>query len=334
VFDRRLLFNIENLSKSYSRNKLSLFSKDSESIEAIENINLKIYKSESLGIIGESGSGKSTLGRSIIRLIEPDSGSVLYDEREILNMPKKQFQNVRKKFQMIYQNPGQSLNPLQSVKGCIGEPLKVEEKLEGEQLASMLRELVHSVGLDEEHLKRFPHQLSGGQKQKVVIARALANNPTFIVADEPTSNLDSAAKKQILDLIIKIKNRLSITILLISHDISVISYATDRVAVMLNGRIVELGPTEDVIRNPLHPYTEHLINVVKNSESVATENTIAATDKKCGFISECSSMKTVCSTEIPGLVEVAEGRFVACYNHKKAVTSNEKISVPNFNVAI
>jgi oligopeptide/dipeptide ABC transporter ATP-binding protein len=334
VFDRRLLFNIENLSKSYSRNKLSLFSKDSESIEAIENINLKIYKSESLGIIGESGSGKSTLGRSIIRLIEPDSGSVLYDEREILNMPKKQFQNVRKKFQMIYQNPGQSLNPLQSVKGCIGEPLKVEEKLEGEQLASMLRELVHSVGLDEEHLKRFPHQLSGGQKQKVVIARALANNPTFIVADEPTSNLDSAAKKQILDLIIKIKNRLSITILLISHDISVISYATDRVAVMLNGRIVELGPTEDVIRNPLHPYTEHLINVVKNSESVATENTIAATDKKCGFISECSSMKTVCSTEIPGLVEVAEGRFVACYNHKKAVTSNEEISVPNFNVAI
>jgi oligopeptide/dipeptide ABC transporter ATP-binding protein len=334
VFDRRLLFNIENLSKSYSRNKLSLFSKDSESIEAIENINLKIYKSESLGIIGESGSGKSTLGRSIIRLIEPDSGSVLYDEREILNMPKKQFQNVRKKFQMIYQNPGQSLNPLQSVKGCIGEPLKVEEKLEGEQLASILRELVHSVGLDEEHLKRFPHQLSGGQKQKVVIARALANNPTFIVADEPTSNLDSAAKKQILDLIIKIKNRLSITILLISHDISVISYATDRVAVMLNGRIVELGPTEDVIRNPLHPYTEHLINVVKNSESVATENTIAATDKKCGFISECSSMKTVCSTEIPGLVEVAEGRFVACYNHKKAVTSNEEISVPNFNVAI
>ena len=334
MFDRRLLFNIENLSKSYSRNKLSLFSKDSESIEAIENINLKIYKSESLGIIGESGSGKSTLGRSIIRLIEPDSGSVLYDEREILNMPKKQFQNVRKKFQMIYQNPGQSLNPLQSVKGCIGEPLKVEEKLEGEQLASMLRELVHSVGLDEEHLKRFPHQLSGGQKQKVVIARALANNPTFIVADEPTSNLDSAAKKQILDLIIKIKNRLSITILLISHDISVISYATDRVAVMLDGRIVELGPTEDVIRNPLHPYTEHLINVVKNSESVATENTIAATDKKCGFISECSSMKTVCSTEIPGLVEVAEGRFVACYNHKKAVTSNEEISVPNFNVAI
>ena len=334
MFDRRLLFNIENLSKSYSRNKLSLFSKDSESIEAIENINLKIYKSESLGIIGESGSGKSTLGRSIIRLIEPDSGSVLYDEREILNMPKKQFQNVRKKFQMIYQNPGQSLNPLQSVKGCIGEPLKVEEKLEGEQLASMLRELVHSVGLDEEHLKRFPHQLSGGQKQKVVIARALANNPTFIVADEPTSNLDSAAKKQILDLIIKIKNRLSITILLISHDISVISYATDRVAVMLDGRIVELGPTEDVIRNPLHPYTEHLINVVKNSESVATENTIAATDKKCGFISECSSMKTVCSTEIPGLVEVAEGRFVACHNHKKAVTSNEEISVPNFNVAI
>lgn len=311
-----------------------MFSKDNEPIEAIENINLKIYKSESLGIIGESGSGKSTLGRSIIRLIEPDGGSVLYDEREILNMPKKQFQNIRKKFQMIYQNPGQSLNPLQSVKGCIGEPLKVEEKLEGEQLESMLKELVHSVGLEEDHLKRFPHQLSGGQKQKVVIARALANNPSFIVADEPTSNLDSAAKKQILDLLIKLKNRLSITILLISHDISVISYATDRTVVMLNGRMVELGPTEKVIRNPLHPYTQHLINIANNHESVTTENAVDTSIKKCGFIKECLSLKEECSTEIPGLIEVAEGRFVACHHHKKAVKSTEEISVPNFNVAI
>ena len=334
MFDRRLLFNIKNLSKSYSKNKLSLFSKDSEPIEAIDNINLKIYKSESLGIIGESGSGKSTLGRSIIRLIEPDSGSVLYDEREILDMPKKQFQNLRRKFQMIYQNPGQSLNPLQSVKGCIGEPLKVEEKLEGDQLESMLKELVHSVGLDEEHLKRFPHQLSGGQKQKVVIARALANNPTFIVADEPTSNLDNEAKKQILDLLIKLKNRLSITILLISHDISVISYATDRIAVMLNGHIVELGPTEDVVKDPLHPYTRHLVNMAKNNESDTSENAIDTTVKKCGFINECSSINETCSNEIPGLIEVAEGRFVACHNHKKAVTSTEEISVPNFNVAI
>ncbi len=307
---------------------------DNEPIEAIENINLKIYKSESLGIVGESGSGKSTLGRSIIRLIEPDGGSVLYDEREILNMPKKQFQNIRKKFQMIYQNPGQSLNPLQSVKGCISEPLKVEEKLEGEQLISMLKELVHSVGLEEDHLKRFPHQLSGGQKQKVVIARALANNPSFIVADEPTSNLDTAAKKQILDLLIKLKNRLSITILLISHDISAISYATDRIAVMLNGRIVELGPTEAVIRKPLHPYTQHLINMTNDNESVTTENAVDTSIKNCGFIKECSSFKEGCSNEIPGLIEVTEGRFVACHIHKKAVTSTEKISVPNFNVAI
>jgi len=334
VFDRRLLINIKNLSKSFSRNRLSLFSKDNEPIEAVENINLKIYKSESLGIVGESGSGKSTLGRSIIRLIEPDCGSVLYDEREILNMPKNQFQNICKKFQMIYQNPGQSLNPLQSVKGCISEPLKVEEKLEGEQLDSMLRELVHSVGLEEDHLKRFPHQLSGGEKQKVVIARALAGNPAFIVADEPTSNLDSAAKKQILDLLIKIKNRLSITILLISHDISVISYATDRTAVMLNGHIVELGPTEDVIRDPLHPYTQHLINMARYNESAEAENTVDSIGKNCGFIKECSSLNQACSNEIPGLTEVAEGRFVACHNHKKAVTSSEEISVPNFNVAI
>ncbi|MEJ2543971.1 MAG: ABC transporter ATP-binding protein [Calditrichaceae bacterium] len=334
MFDRRLLFNIKNLSKSYSKNKLSLFSRESEPIEAVDNINLKIYKSESLGIIGESGSGKSTLGRSIIRLIEPDKGSVSYDEREILDMPKKQFQNLRKKFQMIYQNPGQSLNPLQSVKACIGEPLKVEEKLEGEQLDSMLRELVHSVGLDEDHLKRFPHQLSGGQKQKVVIARALANNPSLIVADEPTSNLDSAAKKQILDLLIKLKNRLSITILLISHDISVISYATDRIAVMLNGHIVELGPTEDVTRNPLHPYTQHLINMAKNDESTADENVIDTTVRKCGFINKCASINETCSNEIPVLIEVTEGRFVACHNHKKAVTSTEEINIPNFNVAI
>jgi oligopeptide/dipeptide ABC transporter ATP-binding protein len=311
-----------------------LFSKDNDSIEAVENINLKIYKSESLGIVGESSSGKSTLGRSIIRLIEPDNGSVLYDDREILNMPKKQFQNIRKKFQMIYQNPGQSLNPLQSVKGCISEPLKVEEKLEGEQLESMLKELVHSVGLEEDHLKRFPHQLSGGQKQKVVIARALATNPTFIVADEPTSNLDSAGKKQILDLLIKIKNRLSITILLISHDISVISYATDRIAVMLNGRIVELGPTEDVIRDPWHPYTQHLINMAKNIESTEAENAVDLSTKKCGFIKECSSLNQACSNEIPGLVEVTEGRLVACHNHKKPVTSTQEISVSNFNVAI
>ncbi|MBN1406323.1 MAG: ABC transporter ATP-binding protein [Calditrichaceae bacterium] len=311
-----------------------MFSKDNEPIEAIDNINLNIYKSESLGIIGESGSGKSTLGRSIIRLIEPDSGSVLYDEREILDMPKKQFQNLRKKFQMIYQNPGQSLNPLQSVKGCIGEPLKVEEKLEGEQLDSMLRELAHSVGLDEEHLKRFPHQLSGGEKQKVVIARALANNPTFIVADEPTSNLDAGAKKQILDLLVKLKNRLSITILLISHDISVIRYATDRIAVMLNGCIVELGPTEDVVRNPQHPYTQYLINMAKNAELSSAENTINTTDKKCGFIKECSFINHACQNEIPGLVEVTEGWFVACHNHKKTITSTEEISVPNFNVAI
>ena len=334
MFDRRLLFNIENLSKSYSKNKLSLFSKDNDTIEAVENINLKIYKSESLGIVGESGSGKSTLGRCMIRLIEPDSGSVLYDEREILNLPKKQFQNMRKKFQMIYQNPEQSLNPLQSVKGCISEPLRVEEKLEGEQLASMLKELLHSVGLEEDHLKRFPHQLSGGQKQKVVIARALATNPTFIVADEPTSNLDAAAKKQILDLLIKIKNRLSITILMISHDISVIGYATDRIAVMLNGHIVELGPTKEVIHDPWHPYTQHLINLAKNNESAEAENVIDSTTNKCGFMKQCNSINEVCSNNIPGLVEAAEGRFVACHNYKKPVTSTQEYSVQNLNVAI
>lgn len=333
MFDRRLLFNIENLSKSYSK-KLSLFSKDNDSIEAVEDINLKIYKSESLGIVGETGSGKSTLGRCLIRLTEPDKGSISYDERDLINIPKKQFQNIRKKFQMIYQNPGQSLNPLQTVKSCISEPLKVEEKLEGEQLAGMLKELMHSVGLEEEHLKRFPHQLSGGQKQKVVIARALATNPTFIVADEPTSNLDTAAKKQILDLLIKIKNRLSITILLISHDISVIGYATDRLVVMLNGRIVEIGPTEEVIREPWHPYTQHLVNMAKNRELTGTENTIDSSGKKCGFIKECTSLNQSCSNEIPGLVEVTEGRFLACHNHKKTVTSTQGMSVPDFNVAI
>jgi oligopeptide/dipeptide ABC transporter ATP-binding protein len=339
VFDRRLLFNIENLSKSFSKNRLNLFSKDKDVVEAMDNINLKIYKSESLGIVGETGSGKSTLGRCMIRLIEPDTGAVYFDDRELLKLPKKQFRHLRKKFQMIYQSPGQSLNPLQTVKSCISEPLRVDEKLEDEQLESMLKELLHSVGLEEEHLKRFPHQLSGGQKQKVVIARALASNPVFIVADEPTSSLDSEAKKQILDLLIKIKNRLSITVLMISHDISVIGYATDRVAVMLNGRIVELGPTKEILNDPLHPYTKQLIRIARqnglsNNSKTTEEHPYSEKASACTYGDQCTVANQQCADIMPELIEVAEGRFVACHHQKSSEIPVKEYDISKLNVAI
>ena len=249
-----ILWKIENLKKIYEVK--SEFAK--KKVVAIDGVSFEIYKGETFGIIGESGSGKTTLGKTIIRLIEPTEGKIFFRNTDISEMKETHLRPLRKKFQIIFQDPYKSLNPrinaLRTVMEGMDEKLKMKEKREkAEYLLSL-------VGIKKERINNFPHQFSGGERQRIAIARALSTDPEFIVCDEPTSNLDLSIQAQILNLFLELREKLNLTYLFITHDIKVMKYISDRVGVMYKGKIVEIGKTEKVINSPSHPYTEKLIS--------------------------------------------------------------------------
>lgn len=257
-----LLF-VKNLAVRYPANrKTGILPGNQHSIQAVDGVDLEIHRGEVLGLVGESGSGKTTLGRAILRLVPASEGQVRFDGIDILSLDEKSFRPLRRRMQIIFQDPYNSLNPRMRAGQIIAEPLEVHRLLPAAQVPGKVEELLSRVGLDKEAASRYPHEFSGGQRQRIAIARALSLEPDFLVADEPVSALDVSIQAQILNLLLELQSSQNLTMLLISHDIAVVQRLADRIAVMYRGRIVEQAPTDRLLDAPNHPYTQRLLDSV------------------------------------------------------------------------
>jgi oligopeptide/dipeptide ABC transporter ATP-binding protein len=288
----------------------------------VDGVDLVVRERETLGLVGESGSGKSTLGRLLVRLVEPDAGSIRFDGADLLALEGAPLRRKRREFQIVFQDPYASLNPRMRVGTLVREPLDIHRigatKADRRQAAARLLE---EVGLDPRTMDRFPHEFSGGQRQRIGIARAIACGPRFVVADEPVSALDASIQAQILNLLVDLRERHGLALLFIAHDLRVVRFVAERVAVMYLGRIVEQGPTSEVYAQPLHPYTRALLDAIPRRRPQDAPARVLAGEPPspvnppsgCRFRSRCPVAEAVCAREDPALREVAPGRHVACH---------------------
>ena len=319
------MIEIKNLRK-YFPIKGGFFNKNYGEVKAVENVNFKIPEGEILGLVGESGSGKTTLGRTIIRLIEPSAGEILYNNKNIIDYSENEMRKLRKDFQIIFQDPFASLDPRKKIFDIISQGLKIHTNLNKQEIYEKVLTIIKDVGLQEEHLNRYPHEFSGGQRQRIGIARSLVLDPKFIIADEPVSALDVTIQAQILNLILELKEKYSLTILFISHDLSVINQIADRVMVMYLGHIVEVASTKNLFSNPKHPYTKSLIETApqifrKNKNKILLKGDIPSPinpPSGCVFRTRCPNPSHECKEgkiEM-GLIEVAPDHWVdqCCVN--------------------
>ena len=315
------LLEVRNLKKYYSV-KSGCLNKDRRSVKAVDGINLSVKQGEILGIVGESGCGKSTFGRSILRLIEPTSGEVIFEGTNICGLKKEEMRLKRREMQIVFQDPGASLNPRLTVGEIIGEPLEVFHICEGKEKEERIYKLMDLVGINRAYINRFPHEFSGGQRQRLGIARALAVNPKLIICDEPVSALDVSIRAQVLNLMKELKDKLNLTYIFISHDLSVVHHICDRVAVMYLGRVVEIADKKQIYENPVHPYTKALLSAIPMPDpEVKRERIILQGDvpnpadppSGCHFHKRCPYAKKECSETVPPFVTVEPGHQVLCW---------------------
>ncbi|ACB07679.1 ABC transporter ATP-binding protein [Candidatus Korarchaeum cryptofilum] len=293
-------------------------------IKAVDGVSMDIGKGETFGLVGETGSGKTTLGRVVLKLIEPTSGRIFFDGRDITELRGKELLPLRREMQIVFQDPYKALHPKKKVKDIVGEPLIIHEGLRGKEVEERVSEMLKLVGLNPEHMHRYPHEFSGGQRQRIVIARALILRPKFIVLDEPTSALDVSVQAKILNLLSDLKEKFGLTYLLISHNLAVVRHFSNRVGVMYLGKLVEVAPTEELFENPRHPYTIGLISsipvpdpkLVKSRRKLLLLGEIPSPmnpPSGCRFHTRCPYAKEVCRTEEPKIEEISEGHYVACH---------------------
>jgi len=306
--------------------KNNFFTGQASVVKAVDDVSLKIREGESLGLVGESGCGKSTLGRTILNLIPATEGKVFYRDENLLEISNKKMHEMRRKLQLIFQDPYSSLNPRMTIRESIEAPLKVyhvNKRIMKDKVSSMMQD----VGLNEKYLDRFPHEFSGGQRQRIMIARALILEPEFVVCDEPVSALDVSVRAQVLNLMRDLQIRKNLTYLFISHDLSVVQYISDRIAVMYLGEIIELAETEEIFRNPLHPYTEALISAIPVPDVDSGRSRIHLQGDVpdvynmpagCKFHTRCPYCIERCRSEKPLLREISDGHFAACHKYDQA----------------
>lgn len=319
------LLEVRALKKYYPAEK-GFWRRKQGDIRAVDGVDLKCGIGETIGLAGESGCGKTTLGRCIMRTIEPTAGEILFgkDKINLSPMSHRELRPYRQRMQMVFQDPNSSLNPRMTVTDIVGEPLRVNQIAHGSELEDRVRLLLEDVGIDSGEMQRYPHAFSGGQRQRIGIARALALQPELIIADEPVSALDVSVQSQILNLLSSLKDRLSLSYIFITHDLSVLQHISDKVAIMYLGRIVEFGPSEQIYNNPLHPYTEALLSAVPVADPILQKNRsrIALTGDVpdpvlppdgCHFHPRCKYATTLCRETSPTVREYPGGIKVACH---------------------
>ena len=305
-----------------------------EFVKAVDGVTFEVKKGEVFGIVGESGCGKSTLGRGVCKLENLTSGHVYLDGEDITEYNDRRMRSIRKKVQMVFPDPYASLNPRMSVFDIIAEPLLVHHLYQDKaDLEKKVLDLLHRVGLDDYHANRYPHEFSGGQRQRIGIARALAVEPSLIIADEPVSALDVSIQAQVLNLLNELKHDLDLTYIFVAHDLSVVEYISDRVGVMYLGNFVEVGEKEKIYSNPMHPYTQALLSAVPvpdptaKRERILLEGSIPSAHKPptgCKFHTRCPKCMECCKTQAPERYEVDDGHYVYCHLYDKERRKQQK----------
>ena len=326
ITQQQPLVMVDHLKKYFPIER-GVFRKTVGYVRAVDDVSLTIHRDETVGLVGESGSGKTTLGRCILRAIEPTEGQVHYYPQsgqpvDVLALNKRELNEARRKMQMIFQNPYSSLDPRKTVLQIVGEPLALHHMAKGDALVERVKELMNMVGLEIKHMNRYPHAFSGGQRQRIGVARALALNPEFIVADEPVSALDVSIQAQILNLLADLKSELHLSFLFISHGLSVVKHISDRVAVMYVGKMVELADVSELFAHPLHPYTESLLSAIPKPDPeikmkrIILQGDVASPSNPpsgCYFHPRCRFAKEICKQAAPEWRELAPKHFVACH---------------------